>query len=274
MATTRRRITQDDVRGVCKTRDAWWVIAFSDPLSIRVLPFLMRFEWITPNALTGFSIVVALISGGVFLWGQPIIGAVLFEIARFADNLDGKVARLRGTSSLVGGFFDIAGDLIRMVWVYSAVGIWLASRHEIPRDVALLPAVVVLVWLWSNAQIALKGVNVSTASPPMAQAAAAAPASAGGWTARHRMNRFPGSIDAAGVALTIAPLTDQPIVMTIVLWVVCGAFYFTAALRNVAKVFSVLRVRDAAARAQAAGSGGDATDADHEALQPRRNDLC
>jgi phosphatidylglycerophosphate synthase len=273
MATARRRFTQDDVRGVCKSRDAWWVVAFSDPLSIRVLPVLMRFEWITPNALTGFSVVVSLISGAVFLWGQPIAGALLFETARFADNLDGKVARLRGTSSLVGGFFDIAGDLVRMVWVYSAVGIWLASRHEIPRYAALLPALVVLVWLWSNAQIALKGVNVA------AQPAPTDTDRAGRWTARHRMNRLPGSIDAAGVALTIAPLTDQPIVMTIVLWVVCGGFYFTAALRNVAKVFSVLHRRDAEAKAEAAnapaaGSGGGAAEPDDQILQPRGNDLC
>jgi phosphatidylglycerophosphate synthase len=267
MAKAGRKVTRDDVRAVCKPRDAWWVVVFSDPLSIRVLPFLMRFEWITPNALTGFSIIVALISGGVFLRGQPIAGALLFELARFADNLDGKVARLRGSSSLVGGFFDITGDLVRMVWVYSAVGIWLAWQHEVPRDIALLPALVVLVWLWSNAQIGLKAVNAPGSGPTSGALEADR-----GWTARHRMNRFPGSIDAAGVALTIAPLTGQPIVMTIVLWVVCGAFYFTAAVRNVAKVFRVLRTRDAASR-RAAASGEPAANPLHGALQPRGNDV-
>jgi phosphatidylglycerophosphate synthase len=235
------------VRGVCKSRDAWWVVAFSDPLSIRVLPVLMRFEWITPNALTGFSVVVSLISGAVFLWGQPIAGALLFETARFADNLDGKVARIRGTSSRVGGFFDITGDLVRMVWVYSAVGVWLASKHEIPRYLALLPAIVVLIWLWSNGQLGLNDVN----------APGEAAATDRGWTARHRMNRLPGSIDAAGVALTIAPLSAQPIVMTIVLWVVCGAFYFTAAVRNVAKVFRSLHARDADAASRRAVPSGE-----------------
>jgi phosphatidylglycerophosphate synthase len=263
-----RRFTSDDVRGVCKSPDAWWVVGFSDPLAIRVLPLLMRPRWITPNFLTGASIVLALISGGIFLWGVPIAGAVLFETARFADNLDGKVARLRGMTSLVGGFFDITGDLVRLVWVYSAVGLWLASKHEIPRYVALLPALVVLVWMWSNNQLELKQQGAPTGQ------VAVDPAARRSWTARHGMNPLPGSIDAAGVALTLAPLSGQPMVMAIVLWVVCGAFYFLASVRNVAKVFRALRARDRAAAGAKFPSGEGAAQPHDVIAHPGGNEFA
>jgi hypothetical protein len=156
--------------------------------------------------------------------------------------MDGKVARLRHLSTKRGAFFDVAGDLVRMVWVYSAVGLWLADRHAVPQRLALLPAVVVLVWLWSNVQLQLH--KEHTAEPVAASTPADRPA---GWLLRHRLAPYPGSVDAAGLALTVAPLTTLPTVVSIVLWTVCAGFYFPAAVRNVAKAFRLLGREDARA---------------------------
>lgn len=237
MPSDQPRYTAADVRSVCKARDAWWATLVVDPLAVRIVPFMLRFRSLTPNRLTGFAIVLQIASGLVFLAGLPWEGALVFEAARFFDNTDGKVARLRGLTSRAGGFFDIVGDLVRMAWVYSAVGIWLAAQHVMPARLALLPALVVLVWVWSNTQLALH-------PGPPAPAVGNIETAPQGWLARHRLNRLPGSIDAAALALFIAPLTTSARVMAGALWFVVAFFYLPAACRNVAKVFGVLRRED------------------------------
>jgi phosphatidylglycerophosphate synthase len=234
-------VTADDVRGVLKNPDAWWTVLVTDPLAVHVVPVIIRIRRLTPNVITAISVLIAIGSGLCFLAGVPIAGALLFELARFADVMDGKVARLRRTSTLAGGFFDVAGDLLRMVWVYAAVGIWLAQRHAVPQRLALLPAVVVLVWLWSNGQLMLHRATVP--SPAMLSATEAV-APTPGWLARHRLAPYPGSVDAAGVALSVAPLSANPTVVAVVLWTVVAGFYFPAALRNVVKIFRMLARED------------------------------
>jgi phosphatidylglycerophosphate synthase len=239
-APAERRFTADDVRTVLKNPDAWWTVLVTDPLAVHVVPVLIRIRRLTPNIITAISVLIAIGSGLCFLAGIPIAGALLFELARFADVMDGKVARLRGVSTLAGGFFDVAGDLLRMVWVYSAVGIWLAQRNAVPQRLALLPTLVVLAWLWSNVQLKRHGASLAVAVPGDAPP----PAPATGWLARHRLASYPGSVDAAGVALSVAPLTANPTVVAIVLWTVIAGFYFPAALRNIAKIFTMLNRED------------------------------
>jgi phosphatidylglycerophosphate synthase len=239
-AAADRRFTADDVRGVLKNPDAWWTVLVTDPLAIHVVPVIIRVRRLTPNVITAISVLIAIGSGACFLAGLPIAGALLFELARFADVMDGKVARLRATSTLAGGFFDVAGDLVRMVWVYSAVGIWLAQRNAVPQRLALLPTVVVLAWLWSNVQLKRHGASVAAPAPSQPPPAQPAP----GWLARHRLASYPGSVDAAGVAISVAPLTANPTVVAVVLWTVVAGFYFPAAVRNVVKIFRMLARED------------------------------
>ncbi len=231
-----RRFTYEDARVGLKDPDSWWTVTITDPVALRVAPYVLRIKALTPNVITAISIVLAVICGLVFLAGYPVIAALLFGFARFADNMDGKVARVRKLSSQWGAFFDTAGDFVRMGWVYSCVGIWLAARHELPQRLALLPALCVLAWVWATFQLSLHR-----------SAAGVRPAAQGrpSWRARHRMNRLPGSVDAAGVALVLAPLSANPRVMAVVLWVVIIGFYVPAALRNVALTFRILSQEDA-----------------------------
>lgn len=241
-----------------KDPDAWWTVIVTDPIVVHVVPYVLRIRWLTANVITGLSVLIAIGSGVCFLAGIPIAGALLFEAARFADVMDGKVARLRGTSSARGGFFDVAGDFVRMAWVYSAVGIWLAERGKIPELLALLPALIVLGWLWSSVQLQLHRDPVVTQAAPAESSGVAN----GGWLARHRLTRYPGSVDAAGAALTVAPLSANPTVMVVVLWAVIGLFYLPAALRNVVKVFRVLGAEDKLHRS-------DASDVSDDVSEPR-----
>ncbi len=143
-ATKGQRFTYQDARVGLKNPDHWWTVIVTDPVALRVAPYVLRVSWLTPNFITAVSIVLAIGSGLAFLGDRPIAAALLFGFARFADNMDGKVARVRGLSSKWGAFFDTAGDFVRMAWVYSCVGLWLADRGAIPQRLALLPPVLVL----------------------------------------------------------------------------------------------------------------------------------
>ncbi len=241
--------TRTDLRAAYKDRDAWWTVLVVDPLGIRVLPFLLRRQWITPNLLTLTGVLLAVASGAAFLAGVPVAGALLFEASFFVDCLDGKVARMRQAGSPLGAFLDIAGDIVRITWVYAGLCLWLAAKGALPDRIALLPVVAALVWLWSAAQLQLqqRAAAVAGAAEPAAADAAGGPSAGaqGGrleeWLRRRRLARLPGSVDAAAVALFVAPLTTSTRVMAVVLWVVALGFYLPRSLFNVGRILAVLR---------------------------------
>lgn len=73
---------------------------------------------VTPNQLTALSLglglaAVACIAQGGYVWG--VLGAALFQGSYLADNWDGEIARLKGLSSPLGGWFDLWVDLIVQV---------------------------------------------------------------------------------------------------------------------------------------------------------------
>ena len=70
---------------------------------------------ITPNQITSLTLLLALIAAILFATGDEAYShwaAGLFVLARFFDHFDGELARLRGTVSEFGFYFDyIAGGL-------------------------------------------------------------------------------------------------------------------------------------------------------------------
>jgi CDP-diacylglycerol--glycerol-3-phosphate 3-phosphatidyltransferase len=82
---------------------------------------------ITPNALTVIGLMLNVIVALVLASGQPVIGGVLVLVANAFDMLDGAVARLTGTVSRFGAFFDSTLDRYAEAVVYLGVGAWLYS---------------------------------------------------------------------------------------------------------------------------------------------------
>ena len=93
-----------------------WVVRLLYPTSI------------TPNQITFLSLIFGLASAGFYVSGIPdalVWGAVFLYGKVFLDNVDGNLARARGTTSRFGRFLDSLADFLVTVLVYIAVTMYL-----------------------------------------------------------------------------------------------------------------------------------------------------
>jgi phosphatidylglycerophosphate synthase len=93
-----------------------WVVRLLYPTSI------------TPNQITFLSLVFGLASAGFYVSGIPdalVWGAIFLYGKVFLDNVDGNLARVRGTTSRFGRFLDSLVDFLVTVLVYIAVTMYL-----------------------------------------------------------------------------------------------------------------------------------------------------
>jgi phosphatidylglycerophosphate synthase len=115
------RWTAADVKGrTLKWKDAWWTVLFVDPLVAPAVAFIANRTPITPNVITVTSLLLGLACAGAFwlhTWTWLLIGALLYHLSFTLDCMDGKVARLKGNGSAIGGLLDYIFDRIRVVVV-------------------------------------------------------------------------------------------------------------------------------------------------------------
>jgi phosphatidylglycerophosphate synthase len=106
----------DDVRAVCKHRDAWWTVLLVDPAAIRLTRVLANRTSVTPSQITIVAFLLGLGAAGCFLQGTTgflIAGAVLYHVGFILDCCDGKIARLKNLGSPFGGWLDFMFDRVR-----------------------------------------------------------------------------------------------------------------------------------------------------------------
>jgi phosphatidylglycerophosphate synthase len=100
-----------------KPRDAWWTVLLVDPLASRLVRLVAPHRRITPNLLTIIATILGLGAAACFAqetrWWL-VAGALLFHVSFVVDCMDGKIARLNGTGSLFGAWFDFVFDRLRV----------------------------------------------------------------------------------------------------------------------------------------------------------------
>ena len=90
---------------------------------IMVKPLAATF--IRPNHITGLTLLMTLSAGVLFAMGDAVSAnwaAGMFVLARFLDHFDGELARLQGTSSSVGYYFDYAVGGISYAALFAGMG--------------------------------------------------------------------------------------------------------------------------------------------------------
>jgi phosphatidylglycerophosphate synthase len=111
--------TLDEVRSrTYKARDAWWTVFLVDPLAGRLVVGTANRSSITPNQITWGALALGLGSAGCFLmadWAWLVAGAVLYHLSFVLDCMDGKIARLKGTGTVLGGWLDYVFDRVRVL---------------------------------------------------------------------------------------------------------------------------------------------------------------
>ncbi|KAB2351755.1 CDP-alcohol phosphatidyltransferase family protein [Actinomadura rudentiformis] len=106
----------EDVRAVCKQRDAWWTVLLVDPIAVRLAWLVANRTPFTPNQITLAAFALGLGSAGCFAQataGWLALGALLYHLGFVLDCVDGKIARLRGTGSPFGAWLDFMLDRVR-----------------------------------------------------------------------------------------------------------------------------------------------------------------
>ena len=85
---------------------------------------------ITPNQITVLSFFVGLLSVGFYVSGRSdslLWGAIFLYGKVLLDNIDGNLARIRGTSSRLGRFLDSLTDFFVTVMVYIGISFYLVQ---------------------------------------------------------------------------------------------------------------------------------------------------
>lgn len=77
----------------------------------------------TPNFLTGTSLLCA-IASGVFFWqGNLIIGVILIVLTSITDMLDGATARAGKMGTVFGGILDHVSDRYGEFFILAGIGV-------------------------------------------------------------------------------------------------------------------------------------------------------
>src|SRR6478609_8389665 len=131
--------TIDQVRETYKPRDAWWTVFLVDPYTSHLVRFTANRTRITPNQLSVTALLLGFVAADTW---SLIVGALVFHLAFVLDCMDGKIARLKGTGSVLGGWLDYIFDRIRVF--VCALALFGGQFRESDRPYWLVLAAVVI----------------------------------------------------------------------------------------------------------------------------------
>jgi phosphatidylglycerophosphate synthase len=110
--------TMEDIKRTgAKKRDAWWTVFVVDPVAAPIALFIANRTKITPNQITVASFALGLGAAASFAFADYpalVLGALLYHLSFVLDCVDGKVARLKDTGSIFGGWLDYILDRVRV----------------------------------------------------------------------------------------------------------------------------------------------------------------
>lgn len=111
------KYTLKKIRSLERSVDPWAYVLVLRPIVLRVTWLFSNYSNFTPNQITFISFIFGVGSAISFLQGTVsflILGAFLFEISYIFDCVDGRIARLKGQSSMFGRYLESMSDQMRV----------------------------------------------------------------------------------------------------------------------------------------------------------------
>jgi len=87
---------------------------------------------VTPNQATCWATGIAVFSFVSLVMGQNILGGILAQVSSVADGVDGSLARLKGMTSVFGGFLDSVLDRYADALIVLGMILWSRSHETYP----------------------------------------------------------------------------------------------------------------------------------------------
>jgi len=105
--------------------DDWWSSFVTSPLAIAVNYLVVDITWLTPNRITLFAFLTAIISALFIIAGGTmnfIVAAILIHASHVLDCMDGQMARYRNSTSRTGAYYDKLTDQLQVILWFGSVG--------------------------------------------------------------------------------------------------------------------------------------------------------
>ncbi|GEB14877.1 glycosyltransferase [Pimelobacter simplex] len=134
-----------------RPRDIWTRLVI-DPVTDPLARGLARHRAVTPNRVTAVAGVLGTAAAACLATGRLRTGGALFLLRFLADCLDGKIARLQGTSSARGALFDVATDVLCVSAAYAALAGWAVAHDRASPALAVAMLGALACYGWSLAQ--------------------------------------------------------------------------------------------------------------------------
>jgi len=230
---------------ILKKVDAWWTVLLIDPLAMGLTRLVRTWSAVTPMRMTVLAHLLGVACAALFARGHLVAAAVLFEVRFVLDCADGKLARVRGTSSAAGAYVDYVGDYLVVALNATALAWYLHWADGLPLLGALGFPVAFLAHI-----VAGQARDIEAQAAGIGRRGGA---DAGGryvrWMAARRLRPLPSRVDAEHVSLFVAPVLavvlDRPGILLAVVWVNAAYFAYRAARMGVAGyLIAVQRDRD------------------------------
>ena len=94
-----------------------WGDLFLPKIATRIIPFIAKWNWITPNFITLFSFLLY-VAGCVLLFidipYHLYYAAILLPLAYIGDCIDGDLARVKNLRSALGNYIDKVVDVLKI----------------------------------------------------------------------------------------------------------------------------------------------------------------
>jgi len=137
MSFTERRLR---LNATFKPREEWWSRVFATPVAYIILLGVADWRLLTPNRLTIFSFILALLSADLIVSGDALMlvsAGIVLQLAYIIDCMDGQLARYRNIASNVGSFLDKWSDFVKFPFIILALSLEASSSNQTTAPIVL-----------------------------------------------------------------------------------------------------------------------------------------
>lgn len=110
---------------------------------------------VTPNAVTAFTLLLALATGAAIAAGWNIAGGIAIQAVSVIDGVDGELARLKNMATRFGGVFDAVTDRYADAVMLAGMTVFAVRFEDHPRAefVGMVALSAALIVSYSRARI-------------------------------------------------------------------------------------------------------------------------